>query len=305
MNDIRRACLSLLVALAVPVVCGPVRQVAAQSPAPEKRFDVASVKPAVSPAESLGFGMRTMPGGRFQALSVTLKQLVAEAFEVKDYQLDGGPKWLTTDFFSINASAGGEATKDEIHVMLKALLADRFALKTRLETRQAAVYALSLARSDGRLGPGLKPTSAECLAQIEAQRKQRATSSQPPPPPPRLDPRGLPMTPICGRSMTSNGPNGAMMLYSATEIKSLVSIVSGELAGPAVDRTGLTGPFDVVLQFTSERLGGRRGLDPNSNDTPAPPLPIAFEKQLGLKVEKQLGPLPIVVIDSAGHPTAD
>ena len=94
------------------------------------------------------------------------------------------------------------------------------------------------------------------------------------------------------------------MLYSAIEIKNVVAMVASEFAGPAVDKTGLTGPFDVALQYTSERAG-QRGLDPNSNDTPPPPIAVALEKQLGLKLEKQLAPLPFVIIDGAEHPTPD
>jgi uncharacterized protein (TIGR03435 family) len=310
----------LLVGVATLVARGPVAHATPQSPTtPEKRFDVASVKSAMSPAEvpdlirqaaaagaAVWTGMRTLPGGRFQASSVTLKQLIVEAFEVKDYQVEGGPKWLTGDYFAIDASAGGEASRSDIHAMLKALLAERFALKTRLETRQAPVYALTLARSDGHLGPGLAPTSPECLAQIEARRKAAAASGQPltPPPAPRLNPRALPTTPICGRSMILGGA-ATTMLYSAGEVSFLLGAISNEMAGPAVDRTGLTGPFDIVLQYTPEQIAGRRGLDPNSNDTPPPPLGVALEKQLGLKVEKQLGPLSFVIIDSAEHPTPD
>ena len=290
----------------------------AQPPAVERRFDVASVKPGLSPYEQgqqraaggtaaagpVFFGNRTLPGGRFMASTVTLKQLVAQAFEVKDYQIEGGPKWLTTDYFDINASAGGDAAPAEINTMLKTLLVERFGLRAHVETRQASTYVLTVARSDGRLGSGLKPTPPECLQQIEA-RKSGATP-QPPPPPPNV--REFPTTTTCGTTMTIMRSNGsATLLSGGGELKMLVSMISSELSAPVVDRTGLTGLFDVILDFTSERQTALRpaGLDANSNDTPPPPIAVALEQQLGLKIEKQIGPQPVVVIESAEHPTAD
>ena len=300
---------------ALLIACGVTTVLAAQSPpASDKRFDVASIKPALSPFE-LGqraaaggpvnvsfFGNRILPGGRFMA-STTLKQLVMQAFDVKDYQVEGGPKWLTADNFEVNASAGGDATTAEINAMLKTLLVERFALKTHLETRQAPLYVLTVARSD-RLGSGLKPTSPECIAQIEARKNGAGTS-------PRIPPRTaneLPSTPTCGVTMgISKANGGSTLLMGGLEIKSLLSTISSEFGAPAIDKTELTGLYDITLDYTSERrtTGRPGGLDPNSNDTPPPPLAMALEKQLGLKLEKQSGPLPIVVIESAEHPTPD
>jgi uncharacterized protein (TIGR03435 family) len=249
--------------------------------------------------------MRILPD-RFQASSVTLKQLIVEAFEIKDYQLDGGPKWLTSDNFSINASAGGQATKAELHIMLKALLADRFALKTHIETRQLPTYALVVARTDGRLGPAIKPTPTECLQEIDARKNAPPQPRQPTTPPPeRPSPRELPTTPICGNMQSVGRPNGSFtLLAGGRELREIVSLCSSEVAAPVVDRTGLTGLFTFTLEFTPKR-NAARGLDPNSSDTPSPPLDVALEKQLGLKLEKQLNAQPIVVIDAAEHPTAD
>jgi uncharacterized protein (TIGR03435 family) len=312
----------LIVALTALAARGVVAQTTPQGPtASEKRFDVASVKPALSPYE-LGqqagraaasggpppavpfLGTRFMPGGRFQA-SATLKQLVVQAFGVKDYQVEGGPAWAGTDYFAINASAGGEATQAEIGAMLKTLLAERFALRTHTDTRQASVYNLTLARSDGRLGPDLKPTPPDCLEQIDARKKAAAAGTATPLSNPI---RELPTAPTCGNTMMIGRTNGASTILSGgSDLQIIVSRISSELAAPVVDRTGLTGLFTFTLEYTSERQSAGRvvGLDPNSTDTPPPPLPMALEKQLGLKLEKQIGPLPIVVIDSAEHPTPD
>jgi len=319
MLDARRMCATVLVALTTLAVRGPATHLAAQSPpAPEPRFEVASVKPSPSPSDLIAesvraagggraslpsYGIRRLPGGRFIASAVTLKQLIVQAFDVKDYQLEGGPKWLSSEYFAVNASAGGEATPAEMNAMLKALLADRFSLRAHIETRQAPMHALTILRSDSKLGSGLKPTSPECVQLIEARKNGTAG-----PPQPRSTSGGLPTAPTCGVvTGVSRGNGVSTTMYGGMELKELVSSISYELSAPVVDQTGLTGLFDITIEYSSQRqtAGRPAGLDPNSNDTPPPPMAIAVEKQLGLKLEKQLGPLPFVVIDSAEHPTAD
>lgn len=90
-------------------------------------------------------------------------------------------------------------------------------------------------------------------------------------------------------------------------MSSLVSHLSSQLSSPVVDRTNLSGLFDVTLEYLSERsFNGRpAGLDPNSTDPLPPPLVGALQQQLGLKLEKEIGPMPVVIIDSAERPTPD
>jgi len=267
------------------------------------------------------FGVRTQPGGRFTAALTTLKQLIAEAFEVKDYQIDSGPPWLTTDYFEITANAGADATPADIKAMLRTLLAERFNLRTHGDTRQAPVYVLTVARSDGRLGSRLTRTTAECIQQIE----QRKSGTAPAPKPPtaesareqreriesqmkRLSSGDSSVTPTCGSSMMGMNGNGtSTYMFGGQELKSLVSRLSSELSAPVLDQTGLSGQFDVRLEYMSERTinGQVAGLDPNGTDVPPPTLVPALQQQLGLKLEKQIGPMPVVIIDAADHPTPD
>jgi bla regulator protein BlaR1 len=310
----------------------------AQSPPNERRFEVASVKPALSPAE-LGrlaaqsggppqfprFGIQTQPGGRFSAGTSTLKALIAEAFEVKDYQIDGGPPWLTTDYFEITANAGADATPADIKAMLRTLLAERFGLRTRSDTRQAPMYVLTVARSDGRLGSRLTPATPECIQQIEQRRNRPAEAAASPPTPPseaeqreqrermqaqlkRLASGDSSVPPTCGTSMMGMNANGtSTLLAGGTEFKTLVTRISSELSAPVLDQTGLAGLFDISLEYLSARtINGRPGgLDPNSTDPLPVPLTGALQQQLGLKLEKQTGPMPVVIIDAADHPTPD
>lgn len=299
----------------------------AQTLPDDKRFEVASVKPALSPAE-LGrlaaqsggpppmprFGMDTQPGGRFTAATVTLKQLIAQAFDLKDYQIDGGPGWLTTDYFEITANAGADATPTDVNSMLRTLLAERFSLRTHTETRQASVYVLTVARGDGRLGSRLTRSTAECAQEIEQRRNGTAPAAKP------LTASDLSermkrvmsgdtsVRPVCGtQSMGMRANGGSTLLFGGMELKSLISRLSSELSAPVLDQTGLSGLFDVSLEYLSERrINGRvGGLDPNNTDPLPPPLTGALQQQLGLKLEKQTGPMPVVVIEAADHPTPD
>ena len=301
----------------------------------ELRFEVASVKPGLSPYEqgrlagqgqpvpTMRFGIQTLPGGRFLAGS-SLKQLIAEAFEVKDFQIEGGPDWLASDYFEITANAGADATPADVKAMLLTLLSERFGLRTRNETRQAPVYVLTVARSDGRLGSRLTPSAPECVQQIEENRQRREGTAPPlPERTPEVQAReqadmrermkrmmagDLGVAPRCGSTMMGSRANGASTYVSGgMPISTLVSRLSGELSAPVIDRTELAGLFDFSLEYLSERsINGRpAGLDPNSAEPLPVPLIGALQQQLGLKLEKQIGPMPVLVIDAAGRPTPD
>lgn len=245
-------------------------------------------------------GTSILPGGRFTAASLTLKGLIAYAFDVRDFQIEGGPPWLTSDYFEVNAIAGADASQDDVRRMLRTLLAERFGLRTRIETRQAPVHVLILARSDGRWGPGLKRTTPECERQL-AERKAGKISS-----PPAFNPDAP--VPVCGVTAGVRSPNGASkLLLGGMELTALVRSISSELSAPVIDRTGLSGLFDITLEFmTARSIAGRApGLDANSTDPLPLPIDAALPAQLGLRLEKEIGPLPVVLVDAATPPTVD
>jgi len=165
---------------------------AAQAPAGGlARFEVASVKP-IDPFEQLRkngpqtgpiampfTGVRAEPGGRLVAVA-TLRTLLLRAYGIKDYQLEGGPAWLPSDYFSVTARAEREtATEAEMNEMLKSLLAERFGVRVHVETKPASVHLLTVARPDGRLGAGLKRTSPECEATLESTARRGPCSTAP------------------------------------------------------------------------------------------------------------------------------
>jgi uncharacterized protein (TIGR03435 family) len=115
-------------------------------------FEVASIKPTPASEQATKWGPE--PGGRFSARGVTLKQLTALAYGVQEYQISNGPKWMATDLWSIEAKAEGfrgRFNREQLLQVMKALLRDRFQLRTQLRTRVMPVYALVQAESGPKL----------------------------------------------------------------------------------------------------------------------------------------------------------
>jgi uncharacterized protein (TIGR03435 family) len=109
-------------------------------------------------------------------------------------------------------------------------------------------------------------------------------------------------------TMSMNRNGSATLAAGGQPFSAVVNQVSGELAAHVVDQIGLTGLFDIVLEYESNRRfagGPPPGLDPNSTDSPPLPLPAALQQQLGLKLEKGIGPLPITIVDAAEPPSAN
>lgn len=130
-------------------------------------FEVASVKPNTSGPGA--FAIHVQPGGRFTATNVTVRALIQSAYGLQAVQITGGAGWLNTDRFDIVAKGDG-GDQDRVPLMLRSLLADRFKLIVRTETREAPIYALAVAKSDGTLGA----EAAAPAARSDAARKQRA-----------------------------------------------------------------------------------------------------------------------------------
>ena len=273
---------------------------------PEARFEVASIRATeIVPLSAGGgrvppIGVRTLPNG-MNATLATLQMLILSAYQIRDYQLVGGPSWMNTQRFDISARAAGDVTREVALRMLQNLLRDRFMLRVHTETREADVHALVLARPDGRLGPGLTRTTPECEATLEARKKGTA------PPPERPNFELIRTQTFCGMSMMSSSASGAST-YSmgGVTLEPLVRQISGEVRGPVVDKTSLTGLFDIRLEYASQ---GRqlRAAPLNApdltKDVALPLLRDALQEQLGLELETGRGPLEVLVIDGVDRPS--
>src|SRR3954464_2804368 len=118
-------------------------------------FDVASVKRVAEREFGSGIGGAR---GQFIARNTTLSRLLTWTYydNLSVYRVVGGPSWVRFDRFTLEAKYPAES-QGELRAMVKAMLADRFRLRVHNETRQGTIYALVVARNDGRLGPGLPP----------------------------------------------------------------------------------------------------------------------------------------------------
>src|SRR5215471_3581702 len=162
----------------------------AQTPAPESAratFEAASVK---RNKDGGPFSLVFQPGGRFRAVNVTAKMLIGAAYgtpqPLPDFQIAGAPKWLETDRFDIVAKAVGDPAPGPngppplMFEMLRSLLEERFHLKVHNELKDVPVYALMLARPDGKLGPKFRQTDVDCAAMM----REAIARGGPPPAPP-------------------------------------------------------------------------------------------------------------------------
>jgi uncharacterized protein (TIGR03435 family) len=247
-------------------------------------FEVASIKPNTSGNNMVM--IRPPAGGRFTATNARLKMLIGLAYNVQNFEISGGPAWINSDGYDIEAKAADSAIGiEQLRPLLQTLLADRFQLKIHRETKEVPIYAVMAVKN----GPKLP----------EANEKGCVTfgpNSPPPPPPTPGQPFAAPPTP-CGGFM--QGPN--RLEGGKVSMKEFVGALSRILGRPVIDKTGFTGTFDVHLEYTPEGTAfGGGGLGPPGGfDTSGPSIFTAVQDQLGLKLESQKGPAELLVIDHA------
>jgi len=255
----------------------------AQSPATGPTFEVASVKPT-KPGVPLQF---VRSPGRF-TMRAPLRVLIQNAYQLlQDAQVVGGPSWWTSETFDIDATVAGNPPQDQIPLMLRALLADRFKLVVHTERRELPIYALVLARRDGKLGARIRPGTFGCLAL-----RRRAIGA----PPPSPAPSGR--VPCFLRSGTGSvAGEGISLAQLADHLAPFVNRA-------VVDQTGLAGEFDFDLEWTPDQWTPDAAQQP-PNIPNGPSLFTALQEQLGLKLESTRGPVEVMVIDSVERPTPD
>ena len=243
----------------------------AQQQSPPLRFEVASIKPwspPTTPVTGIRGPAAPVGSGIFNR-STSLVRLIAEAYGVQDFQVNGGEDWLRTERYDVAARAGRKVSQPELQEMVKALLADRFTLRVRTETREMPILELRLARSDGRVGPNLhdcsNPNDKEGLSTPEK---------------PFRAPRN-------GGVATSDCADG---------VRTLAVIATRHLQTIVVDKTGLTGQWRFDFYYSSENLSERGNPD-------LPSFEGAIREQLELRLDRTRGPGPVMVIESAERPT--
>ena len=267
-------------ALPIVVVLSLSQASLAQAPA----FQVASVKQSPAGATMTRPGSPG-PGGQWLALNATLEMILQRAYP--DYArpglIVGGPAWIKDRRFDVDARADGNPSRAQYELMVRQLLADRFKMKVRTEMRPIDVYALVIAREDGRLGPRLKPASAECIAAVNARREEAKSGAV----------ISSMMTP-CGSTREAPG-----RVSGAREIGSFLTALQIWMDRRIVDRTGLKGLYEMELEFDYDTL---RAVGAGG-DTAGATIFTALQEQLGLKLEPRREMTDVLVVESVEMPT--
>jgi len=267
----------LVCALGIGAVAGPIaiglmnaRQGRAQSTpsatAP-KSFEVASIKPSKEDDRRIQF--QFLPGGRFNLKNIPARLLIQQAFNVRDFQVTGGPSWMGSDRYDIVAKAEGDdnVPMEQVRVMLQSLLVDRFQLAFHRESKELPVYALVI----GKNGPKFKESKGD------NQQQRRVMMG-----------RGK----ISGESMS---------------LDMFVTQLGNQLGRTVIDKTGLKGNYEINLEWTPDQAqmfgGGDGGGDSHPASDTGPTIFTALQEQLGLKLESQKGPVEILVIDKLEKPS--
>jgi bla regulator protein blaR1 len=256
-------------------------------------FDVTSVKPNNSGDGRIG--LMPASGGGWQATNVTLGMLVRISYQVQDDQIASGPSWLFSNRFDVVGSGTAPGRDGSMFQKLQTLLSDRFSLVTHTEKRELSIFALVPAGRDGRIGPQMKPSTADC----------------PVPPPPLGRGNPLPPGPLSPeqvqRCAITIGPGRLTAgSLSMTQLAASLSRVVGRMV---VDRTNLPGKFELALEYAPDpTMAGRSDFPPGppALERPAvdgPTIFAAVQEQLGLKLESTKGLIDVLVIDRAEPPT--
>jgi uncharacterized protein (TIGR03435 family) len=230
-------------------------------------FEVAAIRP--TPPDARYGGIKPMPGGDgYLVQNMAVKTMISLMYKVPGRQIKGGPDWLDTSRWDIEAKADHFYNIDDLHTMFQNLLADRFNLKFHIETREGPVYALMVDKSGSKMKIN---DSAQDFK--------------------------IPIMP---------GPDNSYV-GTRVPLKYFCWFLSNQLTAeerPVIDRTGLGDKnFDFTLSFAPELPPNvpKENLPPGLLDRPS--LFDALKEQLGLKLQPEKGPVEYYVIDHLEKPS--
>jgi bla regulator protein BlaR1 len=264
----------LLVASGIASVAGPIAigivnapRVQAQAQAGTTSplaFEVASIRLSKPKPGTHAF-IGAAPGGqRLTATNLPLKFLIIMAYNITNRQISGGPSWLDSEGYDIDAKAERPVSRDQLYLMLQTLLADRFKLTLHRETRELQVYALVVEKD----GPKFKLHPNQDVVQ------------------PLVSPGGR------GQVNFQNVPVSRLAWFLSTQLDRSV-----------LDKTGLDGNYDFTLEWTPDRPSKDYVPDTPPPDPSGPSIFTALQRQLGLKLESQKGPVEFLRVEHAEKPT--
>ncbi len=247
-------------------------------------FETASIKPRERDSScSNGSVIGPMPGGGLRVECLALKSILTWAYDVQNYQISGGPAWITSDRWNILAKPAADAPQDGpvqyekmndaqrrsymelVRQRLQTLLAERFQLSLRHEAREQTIYALTVAKN----GPKLKESVDQSVSGFLKRGRGQITGK-------------------------------------GAQIETLARFLGIDVQRPIIDRTGLTARYDFTLDWTPDRPTSADDTSKAAaTDPTGPTVFTALQEQLGLRLESQKGPVDTLVIDRVEKPSAN
>jgi uncharacterized protein (TIGR03435 family) len=305
----------------------------AQTPgAPKPSFDVVSIKPTAP-------GQRGGPGGvrgdKYTMSGITLRGLLQTAYQrpstggpVAQLQIMGGPAWMESDRYDVQATAdcsGGALSREQLQLLVRSMLEDRFQLKAHMETRELPIYNLVVAKD----GPKIKRSEDQTpVAQTQVQPPQLCAPIPAAPATPLVPiiPPGQRGSPFDPNSPAPRGFMGGlfsqslfMLRGSAVPLSNMIGMMQQQVGRPVTDKTELKGLYDFTLRFSPEGLTSTpfgpapapppalQGGGPIApvNAPAGEPLPSIFTalQELGLRLESTKGPIEVLVVEGVQKPT--
>jgi uncharacterized protein (TIGR03435 family) len=272
---------ALAAAIAVPIVLGVVtapiifaqatNSFLGMATTANKSFEVATVKRSQPDQQ----GGRLGPPGRgsISIVNLPLRGIITQSFRTQRWMVFGGPDWISDERFDIvGKGPDPSATNPEVWEMMRSLLIERFHLKYHVEEREMPVFALTVGKNGHKLIPGEK---GRCAQEIKEGKN-------------------------CGDILVPPFGTG---IYNMP-IGALVTGMAGRAGRPVVDRTGLTGKYDINLSWMPENMTQAQLLEiPKEIRPEEVTIFEAVERQAGLKLEPSRAMMPVLVIDSVDHPT--
>ena len=232
-------------------------------------FEVASIKP--TPPGTQGGGLGPSPGGRFTVHNSTLGGVLGFAWGLNRNQIENEPAWLETDRFDIVAKAdmAGAPNMAQQKIMLQKLLIDRLNLRFHREKKEGTVFALTVQTSGSKLTPNMSDPNGPAPAEM------------------------------------TQRPGHWHLTVTNVYMETFASGLQGIVDRPVIDRTGLSGRFDITLDWAPDEFQSPGvGVSPTPDNGAAfPDLYTALRDQLGLKLESTKGPVEIFIIDHIERPS--
>ena len=284
-----RPLLAIVAAGAAIATCLAVSSVASQqvpssSPADVARpaFEVVSIKPSSSGSRVSSVSIP--PRGRVAVVNTTLDALITHAYDLRRFELVGGPAWIGEDRFDVQATPPEGDDQALSVARMRTLLAERFKLRTHRETRDLPVYALMTQHGDRRLGPQLLRSELDCAAFLAGGGNTRSDTA----------PRDRAGRSACA-TLSRIGVGRWTVMFGGSPLGELARKLEPYLDRRVVDDTGVAGLFDVELTFAW----------PPGVTAAAPDVPDIFtavQEQLGLRLQPRTQPMEVLVIDAVERP---